>query len=191
MGLQEILNKIKEETELKRRGILDRAIAERERILKEADARVEEILHKAQQEKEKLVIQKLNALIADYEIKSNVEIAKIKREILKRVYEKVQRYIIENKQIYSEIVRKLFELVELNGDEEIFVQEGESVINRDFIDQINREKGWKLKLSENPVRISGGFIAKGPNSVIDASIEKLIEILQEETEVHVSNILFF
>jgi len=41
---------------------------------------VEEILHKAQQEKEKLVIQKLNALIADYEIKSNVEIAKIKRE---------------------------------------------------------------------------------------------------------------
>jgi len=110
---------------------------------------------------------------------------------LKRVYEKVQRYIIENKQIYSEIVRKLFELVELNGDEEIFVQEGESVINRDFIDQINREKGWKLKLSENPVRISGGFIAKGPNSVIDASIEKLIEILQEETEVHVSNILFF
>jgi len=191
LGLQEILNKIKEETELKRRGILDRAIAERERILKEADARVEEILHKAQQEKEKLVIQKLNALIADYEIKSNVEIAKIKREILKRVYEKVQRYIIENKQIYSEIVRKLFELVELNGDEEIFVQEGESVINRDFIDQINREKGWKLKLSENPVRISGGFIAKGPNSVIDASIEKLIEILQEETEVHVSNILFF
>ncbi|MDI6850658.1 MAG: V-type ATP synthase subunit E [bacterium] len=190
MGLQEIINKIKEETELKRREILDRAIAERERILKEADARVEEIQRKAQQEKEKLVIQKLNALIADYEIKSNVEIAKIKREILKGVYDKVQRYIIENKQIYSEIVKKLFELVELNGDEEIFVSESESVISRDFIEQMNREKGWKLKLSEKPVKINGGFLAKGPKSVIDASIEKLIEVLQEETEVHVSNILF-
>jgi V/A-type H+-transporting ATPase subunit E len=191
LGLQEILNKIKEEANLKRREILDKAISERDRILQDADNRVKEILAKAQQEKEKLVIQRLNALIADYEIRSNVEIAKVKRDILKEIYGKVQRHILEDKGIYSEIVKRLFEIVELNGDEEIFVSENESVITKDFIEKLNREKGWNLRISEKPVKISGGFIARGSHSTIDASIEKLMEILQEETEVHVSNILFF
>uniref|UniRef100_A0A7V3NU24 V-ATPase subunit E n=1 Tax=candidate division WOR-3 bacterium TaxID=2052148 RepID=A0A7V3NU24_UNCW3 len=191
MGLQEILNKIKEEADLKRREILDKAISERDRILQDADNRVKEILAKAQQEKEKLVIQRLNALIADYEIRSNVEIAKVKRDILKEIYGKVQRHILEDKGIYSEIVKRLFEIVELNGDEEIFVSENESVITKDFIEKLNKEKGWNLRISEKPVKISGGFIARGSHSTIDASIEKLMEILQEETEVHVSNILFF
>jgi V/A-type H+-transporting ATPase subunit E len=191
LGLQEILNKIKEEADLKRREILDKAISERDRILQDADNRVKEILAKAQQEKEKLVIQRLNALIADYEIRSNVEIAKVKRDILKEIYGKVQRHILEDKGIYSEIVKRLFEIVELNGDEEIFVSENESVITKDFIEKLNKEKGWNLRISEKPVKISGGFIARGSHSTIDASIEKLMEILQEETEVHVSNILFF
>ena len=191
MGLQEILNKIKEEADLKRREILDKAISERERILQDADNRVKEILAKAQQEKEKLVIQRLNALIADYEIRSNVEIAKVKKDILKEIYGKVQRHILEDKGIYSEIVKRLIEIVELNGDEEIFVSENESVITKDFIEKLNKEKGWNLRISEKPVKISGGFIARGSHSTIDASIEKLMEILQEETEVHVSNILFF
>jgi V/A-type H+-transporting ATPase subunit E len=191
LGLQEILNKIKEEADLKRREILDKAISERDRILQDADNRVKEILAKAQQEKEKLVIQRLNALIADYEIRSNVEIAKVKRDILKELYGKVQRHILEDKGIYSEIVKRLFEIVELNGDEEIFVSENESVITKDFIEKLNKEKGWNLRISEKPVKISGGFIARGSHSTIDASIEKLMEILQEETEVHVSNILFF
>ncbi len=191
MGLQEILNKIKEEADLKRREILDKALSERDRILQDADNRVKEILAKAQQEKEKLVIQRLNALIADYEIRSNVEIAKVKRDILKEIYGKVQRHILEDKGIYREIVKRLFEIVELNGDEEIFVSENESVITKDFIEKLNREKGWNLRISEKPVKISGGFIARGSHSTIDASIEKLMEILQEETEVHVSNILFF
>jgi len=191
LGLQEILNKIKEEADLKRREILDKAISERDRILQDADNRVKEILAKAQQEKEKLVIQRLNAFIADYEIRSNVEIAKVKRDILKEIYGKVQRHILEDKGIYSEIVKRLFEIVELNGDEEIFVSENESVITKDFIEKLNKEKGWNLRISEKPVKISGGFIARGSHSTIDASIEKLMEILQEETEVHVSNILFF
>jgi V/A-type H+-transporting ATPase subunit E len=191
LGLKEILNKIKEEADLKRREILDKAISERDRILQDADNRVKEILAKAQQEKEKLVIQRLNALIADYEIRSNVEIAKVKRDILKEIYAKVQRHILEDKGIYREIVKRLFEIVELNGDEEIFVSENESVITNDFIEKLNREKGWNLRISEKPVKISGGFIARGSHSTIDASIEKLMEILQEETEVHVSNILFF
>jgi V/A-type H+-transporting ATPase subunit E len=191
LGLQEILNKIKEEADLKRREILDKALSERDRILQDADNRVKEILAKAQQEKEKLVIQRLNALIADYEIRSNVEIAKVKRDILKEIYGKVQRHILEDKGIYSEIVKRLFEIVELNGDEEIFVSENESVITKDFIEKLNKEKGWSLRISEKPVKISGGFIARGSHSTIDASIEKLMEILQEETEVHVSNILFF
>jgi hypothetical protein len=191
LGLQEILNKIKEEADLKRREILDKALSERDRILQDADNRVKEILAKAQQEKEKLVIQRLNALIADYEIRSNVEIAKVKRDILKEIYGKVQRHILEDKGIYSEIVKRLFEIVELNGDEEIFVSENESVITKDFIEKLNKEKGWNLRISEKPVKISGGFIARGSHSTIDASIEKLMEILQEETEVHVSNILFF
>jgi len=191
LGLQEILNKIKEEADLKRREILDKAISERDRILQDADNRVKEILAKAQQEKEKLVIQRLNALIADYEIRSNVEIAKVKKDILKEIYGKVQRHILEDKGIYSEIVKRLIEIVELNGDEEIFVSENESVITKDFIEKLNKEKGWNLRISEKPVKISGGFIARGSHSTIDASIEKLMEILQEETEVHVSNILFF
>jgi V/A-type H+-transporting ATPase subunit E len=191
LGLQEILNKIKEEADLKRREILDKAISERDRILQDADNRVKEILAKAQQEKEKLVIQRLNALIADYEIRANVEIAKVKRDILKEIYGKVQRHILEDKGIYSEIVKRLFEIVELNGDEEIFVSENESVITKDFIEKLNKEKGWNLRISEKPVKISGGFIARGSHSTIDASIENLMEILQEETEVHVSNILFF
>ncbi len=190
MGLQEIINKIKEETELKRQEILDKAIAERDRILKEAEERSKEILKKSEEEKQKRVNQRLNALIADYVIKSNIALSESKREILSGVYKEALRRVREDSRIYESIVKFLFDSLNLGGDEEIVISEDETLITSDFIDKINRDKGWNLKLSQKRANIEGGFLAIGSKIRVDASLEKIMEILQEETEVHVSKILF-
>lgn len=190
MGLQEIINKIKEETELKRQEILDKAIAERDRILKEAEERSKEILKKGEEEKQKRVNQRLNALIADYVIKSNIALSESKREILSGVYKEALRRVREDSRIYESIVKFLFDSLNLGGDEEIVISEDETLITSDFIDKINRDKGWNLKLSQKRANIEGGFLAIGSKIRVDASLEKIMEILQEETEVHVSKILF-
>jgi vacuolar-type H+-ATPase subunit E/Vma4 len=190
LGLQEIINKIKEETELKRQEILDKAIAERDRILKEAEERSKEILKKSEEEKQKRVNQRLNALIADYVIKSNIALSESKREILSGVYKEALRRVREDSRIYESIVKFLFDSLNLGGDEEIVISEDETLITSDFIDKINRDKGWNLKLSQKRANIEGGFLAIGSKIRVDASLEKIMEILQEETEVHVSKILF-
>jgi len=84
----------------------------------------------------------------------------------------------------------LFGSVGLDGNEEIFVGEGEKFITKAFIDDLNKKNNWNLTLSNKNVKIQGGFIAKGKKSRIDASLEKIMEILQEETEVQVSEMLF-
>jgi V/A-type H+-transporting ATPase subunit E len=190
LGLQEILEKIKEETELKKQEILDKSFAERDRIIDDAKKKADQILRKAEEEKAKRVHQKVNALVADYVIKSNLRITQVKREILDSVYQEVLKRIIKDSKLYEQVLRFLFESLELKGDEEIFVSENEEILNEKFVEMLNSAKGWNLRLSEKKVKISGGFLAKGKNLQIDASLEKLMEILKEETEVHVSKILF-
>jgi len=123
-------------------------------------------------------------------IKSNIALSESKREILSGVYKEALRRVREDSRIYESIVKFLFDSLNLGGDEEIVISEDETLITSDFIDKINRDKGWNLKLSQKRANIEGGFLAIGSKIRVDASLEKIMEILQEETEVHVSKILF-
>ncbi|HOK23521.1 MAG TPA: V-type ATP synthase subunit E [Candidatus Hydrothermia bacterium] len=190
MGLQDILDKIKAETELKKQEILGKANAERDKILKEAEERAKEILKKAEEEKQKRVKQRVNALIADYVIESNIRLEQVKREALDRLYGEVLKEVKTDQEKYKSLILYLFGSVGLDGNEEIFVGEGEKFITKAFIDDLNKKNNWNLTLSNKNVKIQGGFIAKGKKSRIDASLEKIMEILQEETEVQVSEMLF-
>jgi len=190
LGLQDILDKIKAETELKKQEILGKANAERDKILKEAEERAKEILKKAEEEKQKRVKQRVNALIADYVIESNIRLEQVKREALDRLYGEVLKEVKTDQEKYKSLILYLFGSVGLDGNEEIFVGEGEKFITKAFIDDLNKKNNWNLTLSNKNVKIQGGFIAKGKKSRIDASLEKIMEILQEETEVQVSEMLF-
>lgn len=190
MGLQDILDKIKAETELKKQEILGKANAERDKILKEAEERAKEILKNAEEEKQKRVKQRVNALIADYVIESNIRLEQVKREALDRLYGEVLKEVKTDQEKYKSLILYLFGSVGLDGNEEIFVGEGEKFITKAFIDDLNKKNNWNLTLSNKNVKIQGGFIAKGKKSRIDASLEKIMEILQEETEVQVSEMLF-
>ncbi|MEO0197954.1 MAG: V-type ATP synthase subunit E [candidate division WOR-3 bacterium] len=190
MGLKEILERIKEETELKKQEILDKALEDRDKILDDAKKRAEQIIKKAEEEKAKLVSQRVNALVADFVIKSNVKLTALKREILEEVYGEVLNRILSDRKLYESILNHLLENLDLKGNEVLYIAEKDPVIDDDFINKINGQKGWNISISDKRVNIKGGFIAKGENTQIDASLEKFMEIVREETEVHVSKILF-
>lgn len=190
MGLQEILLKIEQETEQRKKEILEQAEKERERIIAEAKKKAEEIIDKAKEEKDKLVKQKVNALVADYVIQWNIEITKAKREILEEIYNSVLEKIRKDPNLYREVINYLFEVLPLKGDEEIYIGEDEKVINEEFIRELNNRKGTNLKLAQKRVNLRGGFLAVGKMTNVDASLGKFMEIVRDETEVHVSKILF-
>ncbi len=190
MGLKEILERIREETELKRQEIIDRAVSERDRILKDAEDKAKEILTKAEEEKVKLLEQKVNSLVAEHTIKLNIQLSAEKRKILDDVYKRAMEKVKNDKKTYASIISYLFESLELKGNEKIYVGEEEEVVNNEFIDFLNKTKGWNLEFAGKRPEIRDGFLAVGEKSYIDASFVKLLEILKEETEVHLSKILF-
>lgn len=190
MGLKEILERIREETELKRQEIIDRAVSERDRILKDAEAKAKEILTKAEEERVKLLEQKINSIVAEHTIKLNIQLSAEKRKILDDVYKRAMEKVKSDKKTYASIISYLFESLELKGNEKIYVGEEEEVVNKEFVDSLNKTKGWNLEFAGKRTEIHGGFLAVGEKSYIDASFVKLVEILKEETEVHLSKILF-
>ncbi len=190
MGLKEILERIREETELKRQEIIDRAVSERDRILKDAEAKAKEILTKAEEERVKLLEQKINSIVAEHTIKLNIQLSAEKRKILDDVYKRAMEKVKSDKKTYASIISYLFESLELKGNEKIYVGEEEEVVNKEFVDSLNKTKGWNLEFAGKRPEIHGGFLVVGEKSYIDASFVKLVEILKEETEVHLSKILF-
>ena len=118
-----------------------------------------------------------------------------KRKILDEVFEKAQKQL-QNlpDEDYRKLMTKLMlEAVE-TGNEEVIIDNNETRINREFINQINKQLGpdnkGNLKLSDHRKNIGAGFILREGKINNNASLGTLLAQLRKQLEIELAKELF-
>ena len=123
------------------------------------------------------------------------ELLAVKVELVGGVFAKARekiRNLGDNE--YRELMSALMLKAVETGDEEVIVGKDEKRIDDKFIKQVNRQLGsgfkGNLRLSQERVDISGGFILRRNNIQVNVSIEVLVGGMREELESEVVKELF-
>lgn len=185
MGLDDILKKIKKETEEKIK-----------KIKEETDLEIKKIEEKYQEEIEKkknqiliLVKEEADKKIKHHQIKVSLETKNLilfkKQEILEEIYQEVLNELSKlNDKDYLKLLLILIKKCPEKG--EIIPAKNREKITQKAILESKKE----LNFSYKSLPIKGGFIFSSENLEIDATFENLIKIIHEKIEIEVNRILF-
>ena len=188
MSGSRIKDRILNDAAKKAEEIVKEASSRAAEILKEAEARAEEARklaaelakREAQKEKERILSLEL--------IEVNKELLVSRRKLIDDVFREVEKKIFtSNSEMREKLLTGLIESLVKTGDEEIIVDEE---LGREWVERLNREKGWKLKVIDGEDDPDGGFILKKGNMKVAATRSAIMESLREDLEVEVSRILF-
>lgn len=185
MALEDILKKIKKETEEKIKKIEEEA--------KEEIKKIEENYHKKIEMKKNEILsevkEEVNKKIRQAQINISLETKNLillkKQEILENLYQEVLNDLSNlNEKDYLKLISLLIKKCPEKG--EIIPAQGKEEITQRAI----LESKKNLTLSDKSLPIKGGFVFSSENLEIDNSFENLIKIVREKTEIEVAKILF-
>lgn len=191
----------------------------KEKILQDADIKVNEILEKARLQaneiKEK-ANQKAAKRVKELSQKSVYDINEKKRIIHSMVELEMRKDILTAKQqsidaVFAKALERMnsleaakYEQVVFNmliasvesGDETVILSEsGKNKLSADFLDKVNKAlqaagKKGNIKISDETRNISGGFILVGQGVEVNNSFEAVIRLYRDEIEPKVAEIFF-
>ena len=184
MALKDIFEKIEKEIEEELKKIEQNKSAKIKEIenkfQKEIKKRREEVIARA----EKIARNKIEKTRADLDLSAK-KLALVKRqEIIDKVYQVALEELVKNKERSFDLILKLLRKCPKEGV--IFC----SKENEEIIKKAIEKAGLTLSLSKKSLPLSNGFIFSNEILEIDNSFENLIKIIQIDTEVEVSKILF-
>lgn len=180
--------------------ILDDAKKESDRIIREAEKKRKEIEKATMGEIKKLAEEidrktkeaeerEYERLIGLKNIEQKNTLLEYKHHLMDELFKEVVEKVLRNNK-YPELIKSLFEVSVDSGKEEVLVGKNEQVINKEFINKLNKNKGWHLKLSNEKLPIKGGFILRSEKTQIDASIETILREKKEVLDPELVSILF-
>ena len=181
MAEDKISKKILEEAEKERDKILENARKAQEAEIEEAKRRAKELEERATQEAEKLREREREKILGLERIELKKAFLKAKQDLIGEVFEKTIKRIVElpDKE-YRAFMKRLFEATVESGDEKVILGTDEKRLNSSFLETLNSEKGWNLKLSDERRPIKGGFILVKDKVEINASLDFLVEMARYE-----------
>lgn len=184
------------------------------KILKDAEARKENILAAAEEEKSKILSKKVSSANeiaqeildkAEVEAKSKKErvisSAKLKvrnnklaakQEIINEVFEKsIDELRKLSKEDFLNFVKNTISSMNLSGKQNLILnEEGLKFVDAAFIDELNKKVDAQIILSETPGSFKGGFILENNGIQINSTYEALVSSLRDELEFEVAKVLF-
>lgn len=188
--------------------ILRDAEAKRDNILAVAEEEKAKILNKKKDEAETLeatMLQKAESeaqtrkerVISSAELKARNEKLQAKQVVIKQVFEKAVEELCKlGKEDYLAFIKDGAAALAVTGDENIILNaEGQKLVDEGFIASINKElsakgKAGNLKLSSAVGNFKGGFILEKNGIEINNTFEALVESMKEEMELEVAKALF-
>jgi V/A-type H+-transporting ATPase subunit E len=188
-----------------RQKILEEAQEEADRIIKEAEEKIQTAKSeskRAAEERYKNEIEDEKAALAleeervriEYKANTNAEVLRLKNQLINEVFDRAMERIskLENTKYLQVIVQYLSENLISGVDTLIISPKDKERITGKWVDSILQKihKGdFQLKIVTSP-DIQGGFILKGEKAEINCSLEQIIADKKEELKPEISRILF-
>ena len=191
MRTEKISRKILEEAEKKKSEILSRAEEEARRIREQAEAHAKEIVEKARVQAEELREKEEARLVGLAMIEHRKLLLSARQDAIEEVFSQALAALCrQDRDEYRRRVETLLSYLVGSGDEEIVLPEDDSFIDEDFVNRLNEEHGWQLKLSSERRPIKGGFILRRGKVETNASFEFLFQVARQEMGQEVARLLF-
>lgn len=197
MALEDILKKIREETDAKISEIDSRIKKRVEEIVKEGEKKIADLRKHLLHEAEGKIKEERTSKLAIAQLDFRKALLTEKRRLLDETFNAAFEDI---RNLGDEDYRKLFKKLTLQVAEEsngkIFISNKDRKrITPSLIKEINEDlhkmgKSATLELAQEEVDIDGGFILKMGRIEINCSLSSLFKMMKEELESEVSGILF-
>ncbi len=192
MPLEDILRKIEEEAELKKKRILEeartRASAQLERAQKELKEEADRLLAERRKEVELEVQRRL----AQARLAGKNEVGKVKHQAWEKLQESLVAAFVEKIETEGREWCKEF-LIQyvVSGDEEVWMAPQEAEIwGSGFVKEINEEKNLSLRFGGIAEDIERGFLLRRGGMMVDLSFVSVVEEYIRENERRISALLF-
>lgn len=197
MGIEELETRILRDARVEANGIMDRAAALRDEILKEADAEAEAVYQRQfaalklkveEEKKQKVTLEALEARKA---------VLREKRALLDSVFSAARDELLTlPEDRYPDLMVKMVVAASTDGTGEVLLSGADrEKIGGELVARANRAlenagKAAGLSLSEDTRDIKGGFVLRSGNVEIDGSFAAEIESRRAELEEKLVEMLF-
>ena len=183
--------------------ILAEADEQAKQVLAEAETQVQQIQDQAQKELDALsqqiqdeveqaAQQEQNRIMAGARQTLTSDLLKAKHQILDQVFADAGKALTDMPpEQYRKFLLDLLKQASSDGDETVLPAEGEKNIDQALLDQANQQSGKAtLKLSDNKVPGSGGFLMSAGKISTNVTWETLLTQARRELEPQLSKLLF-
>lgn len=194
--LENLTSKIIKDSEEKAKIILGEAKREEEKIIlgqeQEGESQKNKIIEKAYLEsknRKERIISNAHLFVRNRKLEA-------KQEVIAKVYEEALNNLAKlSKEEYLNFIKDSILSLEIYGDEEIILSQNEKYINKEIIDEINKQlksKGKKgeIKISDKKRDFKGGFILNKDGIEINNTFEALILSLKDDLDPVIIDTLF-
>jgi V/A-type H+-transporting ATPase subunit E len=197
MSLEAIVDKILKDAREQTSRIEGESRTKIQSIQSQCEETVRDLLEASRKRAEKLAEDQRRKLLSMTELEVRKEVLALKQEMIGTVFEKSISQLLEgDEERYSALLKKLILDADLEGDEELILnQKDRERIGNDLIREIN-EKLLKAKrkgdlwLSRESRQIRGGVILRRGRKEVNCSVESIIYSKRDELEAKVVRILF-
>jgi len=197
MSLEAIVDKILKDAREQTSRIEGESRTKIQSIQSQCEETVRDLLEASRKRAEKLAEDQRRKLLSMTELEVRKEVLALKQEMIGTVFEKSISQLLEgDEERYSALLKKLILDADLEGDEELILnQKDRERIGNDLIREINetllktKRKG-ELRLSRESRPIRGGVILRRGRKEVNCSVESIIYSKRDELEAKVVRILF-
>jgi len=197
MSLEAIVDKILKDAREKASHIDREKKAQIQSIQSECEETVRALREASSKRAERLAEDQKKRLISMAELDIRKDVLALKQEMIGTAFEKSISQLLEgDKERYSALLKKLILNADLEGDEELILNQSDRKrIGNDLIREINetllkaKRKG-ELWLSPEVRQIRGGVILRRGRKEVNCSIESIIYSKRDALEATVARILF-
>ena len=191
-NLNNITSKIIKDAEVERESILAKAAEEKSKILaKKEDSANEiakELLEKAQVEAKS----KKERVISGAKLKVRNDKLAAKQQVIDEVFEKsIEKLTKLSKEEFLNFVTEAILSMNLSGKHNLVLnREGLSLVDDNFITELNSKINAEIVLSKTTGNFKGGFVLENNGIEINNTYEALVSSLRDDLEFEVAKVLF-
>lgn len=191
-NIKNITSKILKDAEARKENILAAAEEEKNKILSKKASAANEIAQEILQKAETDAKSKKERVISSAKLKVRNNKLAAKQEIIDEVFENSINKITElPKEQFLNFLKNSILSMNLTGKQTLILNEtGLKFVDDSFIDELNKEAKATIALSKTAGNFKGGFILENNGIEINSTYEALVSSLRDELEFEVAKVLF-